>query len=148
MKQTTYLMTAAFSAGNSAEARSIGYTEEGTPPLRAADSGTNQVPTIVSTIGWPEELPAHQDLAGTLQRGGDGGRHDGVMTPELQVRRLTPKECARLQGFPDAYLDIPFKGKPATDGHKYKALGNSMAVPVMWYIGEQIQKATSIDDLI
>ena len=55
-----------------------------------------------------------------------------------QVRRLTPIECARLQGFPDDYLDIQFRNKPAADGNKYKALGNSMAVPVMRYIGKRI----------
>jgi site-specific DNA-cytosine methylase len=52
------------------------------------------------------------------------------------VRRLTPKEAARLQGFEDGYLDITYRGKPAADGPKYKALGNSMAVPVMRWIGE------------
>jgi DNA (cytosine-5)-methyltransferase 1 len=64
-------------------------------------------------------------------------RH-GVST--TKVRRLTPVECARLQGFPDDYLDITFRGKPAADGNKYKALGNSMAVPVMSWIGKQIQE--------
>lgn len=58
-----------------------------------------------------------------------------------QVRRLTPIECARLQGFKDNYLDIEFKGKPAADSHKYKALGNSMAVPVMRYIGLRVLAA-------
>lgn len=55
------------------------------------------------------------------------------------VRRLTPMECERLQGFPDGYTDIPYKGKdhPA-DGPRYKALGNSMAVPVMRWIGERM----------
>ena len=61
------------------------------------------------------------------------------------VRRLTPVECARLQGFPDNYLDIPFRGKPATDSPKYKALGNSMAVPCMAWIGMRIQQ---VEDLI
>jgi len=56
------------------------------------------------------------------------------------VRRLMPVEWARLQGFPDDYLDIQYRGKPAADGLKYKALGNSMAVPVMRWIGERIQK--------
>ena len=60
------------------------------------------------------------------------------------VRRLTPVECARLQGFPDTYLDIPYRGKPACDGPKYKALGNSMAVPVMRWIGERISGVESI----
>ena len=55
------------------------------------------------------------------------------------VRRLTPKECERLQGFPDDYTNIPWRGKPtAPDGPRYKAMGNSMAVPVMRWIGERI----------
>lgn len=60
---------------------------------------------------------------------------DGSMT----VRRLTPMECERLQGFPDCWTDIPYKGKPhPSDTVRYKALGNSMAVPVMRWIGERI----------
>jgi DNA (cytosine-5)-methyltransferase 1 len=54
------------------------------------------------------------------------------------VRRLTPRECERLQGFPDDYTLIQHRGKPAADGPRYKALGNSMAVPVMRWIGERI----------
>lgn len=57
----------------------------------------------------------------------------------LTVRRLTPRECERLQGFPDDYTDIPYRNKEhAPDGPRYKALGNSMAVPVMRWIGERI----------
>lgn len=56
----------------------------------------------------------------------------------MAVRRLTPTECERLQGFPDGYTLVPFRNKPAADGPRYKALGNSMAVPVMRWIGEQI----------
>lgn len=68
--------------------------------------------------------------------GGDVGR-------TMQVRRLTPRECERLQGFPDDYSLIPWHGRPATacpDGPRYKALGNSMAVPVMRWIGERIDQ--------
>jgi DNA (cytosine-5)-methyltransferase 1 len=54
------------------------------------------------------------------------------------VRRLTPVECERLQGFPDDWTNIPYRGKPAADGPRYKAIGNSMAVPVMRWIGERI----------
>ena len=58
----------------------------------------------------------------------------------MAVRRLTPTECERLQGFSDSYTNIPWKGKPESpDGHRYKALGNSMAVPVMSWIGSRIQ---------
>jgi DNA (cytosine-5)-methyltransferase 1 len=61
-----------------------------------------------------------------------------------QVRRLTPRECERLQGFPDDYTLINYRGKPAADGPRYKALGNSMAVPVMQWIGSRIQLADPI----
>ena len=63
------------------------------------------------------------------------------------VRRLTPRECERLQGFPDDYTLIPFRGKPAADGPRYKALGNSMAVPVMRWIGERIQAVEEIQNV-
>jgi DNA (cytosine-5)-methyltransferase 1 len=56
------------------------------------------------------------------------------------VRRLTPTECERLQGFPDDYTLIPHRGKPAADGPRYKALGNSWAVPVVRWIGARINK--------
>ena len=96
-------------------------------------SGRN---TPMVAIGWSEELTAQEGLAGTIQRGGNGGRHEGVMTCSRQVRRLTPVECERLQGFPDNYTKITEK---TPDGSRYKALGNSMAVPVMRWIGERIQ---------
>jgi DNA (cytosine-5)-methyltransferase 1 len=67
-----------------------------------------------------------------------------VATP-MQVRRLTPVECERLQGFPDGYTNIPWRGKPESpDGPRYKALGNSMAVPVMRWIGERINKVEAL----
>ena len=63
------------------------------------------------------------------------------VTQAMTVRRLTPRECERLQGFPDDYTLIPWRGKPAhqcPDGPRYKALGNSMAVNCMEWIGERI----------
>ena len=63
---------------------------------------------------------------------------------EMLVRRLTPLECERLQGFPDGHTLIPYRGKPAEecpDGPRYKAIGNSMAVPVMRWIGERVALA-------
>ena len=62
---------------------------------------------------------------------------------DFAVRRLTPIECERLQGFPDDWTKIPWRNKPAEqcpDGPRYKACGNSMAVPVMRWIGERIEK--------
>jgi site-specific DNA-cytosine methylase len=65
-------------------------------------------------------------------------------TPQMAVRRLTPRECERLQGFPDDYTLVEYRGKPAADGPRYKALGNSMAVPVMRWIGERIAAVDAI----
>lgn len=62
------------------------------------------------------------------------------------VRRFTPLECERLQGFPDHWTDVPFKGKLVSDGHRYKAIGNSMACPVMSYIGNGLEWMMEIDD--
>jgi DNA (cytosine-5)-methyltransferase 1 len=63
----------------------------------------------------------------------------------MQVRRLTPRECERLQGFPDDYTQIPYRNKPASDGPRYKALGNSMAVPVMAWIGKRIAMVNDLE---
>ena len=67
-----------------------------------------------------------------------GMKQQNYLASALQVRRLTPTECERLQGFPDGWTAIPYRGKPASDGPRYKALGNSMAVPVMAWIGRRI----------
>lgn len=93
---------------------------------------------VMQPIAWSEELTPSINVAGTIQYGGQGGRHDGVMQSDMQVRRLTPLECERLQGFNDNYTLIQVREKPAADGARYKALGNSMAVPVMRWIGSRI----------
>ena len=65
----------------------------------------------------------------------------------MAIRRLTPKECERLQGFPDDWTLIPYRNKPADqcpDGPRYKACGNSMAVPVMRWIGQRIKLIDTI----
>jgi DNA (cytosine-5)-methyltransferase 1 len=62
----------------------------------------------------------------------------------MAVRRLTPKECERLMGFPDGYTNIPHKGKPAADGNRYKALGNSWVVPNIRWIGKRMQAVQNI----
>lgn len=67
----------------------------------------------------------------------------------MRVRRLTPVECERLQGFPDNWTQIPYGKRPkeqCPDGHRYKALGNSMAVPVMRWIGRRIKLFESIKE--
>lgn len=129
----------AFKAGQGAKAGGIGYAEEQSPTLTSANSGSNQAPAIM------------QNMA---------------------VRRLTPVECERLQGFPDNHTLIPtVKRKKITadeftylrhhfqnmtaeeayrlaaDGPRYKAIGNSMAVPVMRWIGERIAAALPAEKL-
>ena len=84
-------------------------------------------------------------VAHTLRASGFDASEDGtgrgtplVPIEAAGVRRLTPRECERLQGFPDDYTLVPWRGGAATDGPRYKALGNSMAVPVMRWIGRRI----------
>jgi DNA (cytosine-5)-methyltransferase 1 len=91
---------------------------------------------------WMEDT-----VAGTLDASMGMSGHanrPAVMTVfrAMAVRRLTPVECERLQGFPDNYTNIPWRKKPASecpDGPRYKALGNSWAVPVVAWIGQRIQ---------
>lgn len=78
----------------------------------------------------------------TAQHGNmNGGGQVAVANHEdMKVRRLMPVECERLQGFPDGHTDVPHRGKPAADGPRYKAIGNSKAVPVVNWIGERLLK--------
>lgn len=86
------------------------------------------------------------DIQNCLRAAGGGGDKPHVLAA-MQVRRLTPIECERLQGFPDGFTAIPWRGKPSElcpDGPRYKALGNSMAVPVMSWIGRRIEQVAQI----
>lgn len=92
----------------------------------------------------PVALMSH---AARMREGSDGDGNASQMEPIMSVRRLTPRECERLQGFPDDWTLIPWKGRPAEecpDGPRYKAIGNSMAVPVMRWLGERIAMADEI----
>jgi len=83
------------------------------------------------------------DVAPTVAAKFGTGGGNVPLVGAMAVRRLTPTECERLQGFPDNWSQIPWKGKPADqcpDGPRYKCAGNSMAVPVMRWIGEQIAR--------
>lgn len=163
-----------FSAGQSATAGSIAAQPEVSPTLRAGESGTNQVPSVCyaiagNIIGREPENGGHhlgveddgamftlttadrhavcmaddtaraavdEELAGTIKRGG----MPPIVANEYIVRRLMPVECERLQGFPDGWTDL---GGTA-DAPRYKACGNSMAVPVINYIGRRIEAVDSI----
>ena len=90
----------------------------------------------------------YENMAGTLNC--NKGQQGGILFSEktlMQVRRLTPRECERLQGMPDDHTRIPWRGKPSEDcpdTPRYKAIGNSMAVPVMRWIGERIQMVDAL----
>lgn len=82
------------------------------------------------------------DRTGPLDTDG----HSVAVATAMQVRRLTPRECERLQGFTDDWTAIPWRGRPAAecpDGPRYKALGNSMAVPCMRWIGQRIAEVST-----
>ena len=93
------------------------------------------------------ELREMEVFSSLTQGGGKPGQGKPTVRQGLSVRRLTPRECERLQGFPDDYTMISYRNKPAEncpDGPRYKALGNSMAVPVMRWIGQRIESVTKI----
>ena len=115
------------------------------PTVQAANTGrVNGVLQPIGIIGGQHpNASMDENISPTLTNAmGAGGGHVPLINASMAVRRLTPKECERLQGFPDSYTAIPWKNKPSDqcpDGPRYKALGNSMAVPVMRWIGERIQ---------
>ncbi|WP_341769542.1 DNA cytosine methyltransferase [Agrobacterium pusense] len=78
-------------------------------------------------------------------RAASGGSSKSYVAQEWAVRRLTPTECERLQGFPDNFTNVPWGKKDTSpDGPRYKALGNSFAVNVVRWIGQRIQKVEDI----
>lgn len=88
--------------------------------------------SAAGSIGYSEHLSP------TLSSADSGSNRTPALLNAMQVRRLTPTECERLQGFPDSYTLVPHRNKPAADGPRYKALGNSWAVPCVRWIGERI----------
>lgn len=109
---------------------------------------THATQGVAQPIGLDEEQNAMVDGFGTLKARTAGGGFEGsVMQTNMQVRRLTPVECERLQGFPDNYTNIPWRKKPeAPDGPRYKALGNSWAVPNVRWIGQRIADHLKTED--
>jgi DNA (cytosine-5)-methyltransferase 1 len=129
----------------------IGREAGGPQGVGASDEGVMYTLTkadvhgVAQPIGGVDyENNAHlmNQPTGPLLKGSPtgGGRPLPALVYPMAVRRLTPVECERLQGFPDNYTEILWRGKAETpDGPRYKALGNSMAVPVMRWIGQRIQ---------
>lgn len=196
------VLCAGFKAGQGAQAGGIGYSEEVSPTLAAAPSGTNQTPAVVALdmshacdvirdcgeivpslqarmgTGGNQVPLMYQQTTGTLSPGAHAGSYNGQdayndmlvcgATPDVAhalrakancayredaetypvqnmvVRRLTPMECERLQGFPDGWTDIgewrDSKGKlrKPSDSPRYKALGNSIALPFWDFLAKRI----------
>lgn len=110
-----------------------GRRQEDDVNLVAAFNNTGQ--------GWWNESETASGLR-DMSAGG-GSKEATLVKQNWAVRRLMPIECERLQGFPDGYTDVPYRGKPAADGPRYKALGNSMAVNVMRWLGRRIELVRS-----
>lgn len=139
-----------FNSGNANDVASVGDGQiDLAPTLRASRSGTNGTPAVCMASTQPnaeverEVCPTmaarqHKDPPVLFAR---GAPFEAAWRWPWIVRRLMPVECERLQGFPDGWTRIPYRGKPAgecPDTPRYKSLGNSMAVPVMIWIGERI----------
>jgi DNA (cytosine-5)-methyltransferase 1 len=99
----------------------------------ASEDGTGRGTPLVADLAPALTKQGHLD--------GQSGREDMFVGTSSQVRRLTPTECERLQGFPDNYTAIPWRNGSASDGPRYRALGNSMAVPCIQWIGRRIMEA-------
>ena len=100
-------------------------------------------PSVCLRAPAGDEVPPTLPTGDTRTPSGEGGGGGGMV-----VRRLTPRECERLQGLPDDWTRIPYRGRPADgcpDGPRYKAIGNSMAVPVMRWIGGRMAMAEAGD---
>lgn len=96
-------------------------------------------PTDLVTVVHGTQDPCVSDVT-AFALGRNSGQENAVITP-YAVRRLTPIECERLQGFPDGYTDIPWRGQlNSPDGPRYKALGNSWAVPKFKWLGKRIAR--------
>lgn len=110
--------------------------------LRASQGGGDK-PHVLAFDARQSDVLVHGDKTGPL----DCGTPGPAALVSSAVRRLTPVECERLQGFPDGYTDIPWRGKAnSPDGPRYKALGNSWAVPKFVWLGQRIQKLMPAND--
>jgi DNA (cytosine-5)-methyltransferase 1 len=121
-----------------------GNAEEVVPTLNGADAGTTSDMRPCVAVFKPSHFTRDKDGAPStivppLGKEPDKGDQESVLFNGAAVRRLTPRECERLQGFPDDYTLVDFRGKPAADGPRYKALGNAMCVNEIRWILQRIE---------
>lgn len=130
-----------FKHNQGAAAGNIGHEREIAPTLSTKEAA---ICFALSESGYSDVT---MSLTASYGQGGCDLATKPLTQTGMKVRRLTPTECERLQGFPDNYTQIPWRGRPAEecpDGPRYKAMGNSMAVPVMRWIGHRIQEVESL----
>ena len=108
------------------------------------DQHVNNGASLFVPISFPAEMSATQMHTNGGVSGALSVTHTEAITTLEGVRKITPREAERLQGFPDDYTLIPYKGRMAPDAPRYKALGNTMSVNVMDWIGSQIDKVEKI----
>jgi DNA (cytosine-5)-methyltransferase 1 len=135
----TFLVAAAFSQQAGGTQTTLGYDpHSGQAPTLAA----NQTPAVAIEV-WNGAITG--EVAATLGTRGSSSNSAGPQLMEAaKVRRLTPEECEALQGFPRRYTAVLHRGKPAADGPRYKALGNSWAVPCARWIGQRINQVEAL----
>ena len=112
---------------------------DGSPSLTC----NHEAPILFAQNTRDEVRLLGDNIAGALSAQ-PGMKQQSYLKTGMAVRRLTPRECERLQGFPDNYTLIEYNGKPAKDAPRYKALGNSMAVPVIRWI---LNRIDAIDEM-
>lgn len=142
---THTLRGSSFNAGEDGRGR-------GTPlvPMVAFSANDNQpraghLPPVALCVQESQSGIREHETVGSVRSNAPGAQSGGsLIRQHFSVRRLTPRECERLQGFPDDYTLVPFRGKPACDSARYRAIGNAMAVPVMRWIGQRIRTVDQI----
>ena len=110
------------------------------PTLNLGDNTGDTRATVLIFYGnRVDDIRVQGDVINTLQaRMGTGGGNMPIMNEGSTVRRLTPTECERLQGFPDSWTKFDAEGNEVTDGHRYKQMGNAVAVPVVEWIVKRL----------
>lgn len=133
-----------FKPEQSAAARTIGASVDVACTLESGGGGNNKQAVAFQACGDRDNPSiSTSESAFCLPANAMSDRGQAV-AHAMNVRRLTPRECERLQGFPDDWTLVPYRGKPACDGPRYKAIGNSMATNCMEWIGERI---TEVEDV-
>jgi DNA (cytosine-5)-methyltransferase 1 len=127
----------AFAENSRAELRLEGGDGQTVASLKTGGGKPGQSYPAIAFADLADPVAANQGRTYTRE-GSNNFRLSNVAIASMAVRRLTPRECERLQGLPDDWTLIDYRGKPAADGPRYRAIGNGMAVPVVRWILERI----------